>query len=233
MEFNWSILGWIAGLIFVYVFGLVEGRGKGYKKRKAEEEQEKRQQPPPQPQTITVDDPGLLRIKNENGALVLDLDGARVSPIALLPEQRKRLVEILNIMRPWLDASQKPIATMATPLAPSQPKPVPVQTAAPPLRSQPTPQPSTPRPAIIPPEDRPSAPANSIVTQIDTILQEQLKGSALEERGVFLTQSAEGGVIVFVGLTRYHGVDEVPDPEIKAAIRAAIKVWEDKYTPGL
>jgi hypothetical protein len=90
-------------LLFVYIFGLVEGRSKGYKKRKAEEEQEKKSQPPLQPETVTVDDPGILRIKNENGAFALDLDGNRVSPISLLPEQRKRLIEILNIIRPWLE----------------------------------------------------------------------------------------------------------------------------------
>ena len=45
MEFNWSILGWIAGLIFVYVFGLFEGRGQGYKKRKAEEAETKKDVP--------------------------------------------------------------------------------------------------------------------------------------------------------------------------------------------
>ena len=71
------------------------------------------------------------------------------------------------------------------------------------------------------------------MTQIDTILQERLTGTPLEERGIFLTESADGGVIVYVGLTRYHGVDEVPDPEIKAAIREAIQEWEKKYTPGL
>ena len=38
---------------------------------------------------------------------------------------------------------------------------------------------------------------------------------------------------VFVGLTRYSGIDEVPDPDIKAAIRAAIAEWEEKFTPGL
>ena len=82
-------------------------------------------------------------------------------------------------------------------------------------------------------EDRPAAPANSIVAQIDAILQAHLVGSPLADRGVFLTQSPEGGVNVFVGLTRYTGVEDVPDAEVKAAIRAAISEWENKYTPGL
>lgn len=244
MEFNWTTIAWIAGLLFVYIFGLVEGRSKGYKKRKAEEEQEKKTQPPPQPETVTVtvDDPGILRIKNENGAFALDLDGSRVNPISLVPEQRKRLIEILNIMRPWLEG--KPTSAPATTSQPpafqpqsatsfqAQSRPAPVPTASPPPGAA-TSQPGTPKPAVIPIEDRPAAPTNSIVTQIDTILQARLNGTPLEERGIFLTQSAEGGVIVYVGLTRYNGVDEVPDPEIKAAIRAAITEWENKYTPGL
>lgn len=82
-------------------------------------------------------------------------------------------------------------------------------------------------------EDRPVAPANSIVGQIDAILQMRLEGTPLEERGIFLAQSPEGGVMVYVGLTKYMGVEAVPDPEIKAAIRAAISEWESKYTPGL
>ncbi len=72
-----------------------------------------------------------------------------------------------------------------------------------------------------------------MVAQIDTILQARLAGTPLAERGIFLTQSPEGGVNVYVGLTRYEGIDDVPDPEVKAAIRAAIAEWENKYTPGL
>jgi hypothetical protein len=244
MEFNWSTIAWIAGLVFVYIFGLYEGRGQGYKKRKAEEEEVKKTQPPPEPETmtVTVDDPGILRIKNEKGAFALDLDGNRVNPISLSPEQRKRLIEILNIMRPWLEG--KPVSTPATTSQPPafQPQSTPsIQTHARPAPAQPaappppmtTPQPSAPKPAVIPVEDRPAAPANSIVTQIDTILQARLAGTPLEERGIFLTQSSEGGVIVYVGLTRYNGIDEVPDPEIKAALRGAITEWESKYTPGL
>lgn len=237
MEMNWSIIGWIAALLFVYIFGLVEGRGQGYKKRKAEESQEIKQQPPPQPEVITrtipVDDPGLLRIKNENGAFALDIDGTRVNPTSLDAEQRKRLIEVLNIMRPWLEGKPAVAASVKTPPPTPTPTPAPVQ----PTTSAPKPaaasRASTPRSPIIAPEDRPAAPANSIVGQIDTILQAQLAGSPLDGRGIFLTESPEGGVNVYVGLTRYNGIDEVPDADVKAALRAAITEWENKYTPGL
>ena len=255
MEFPWSILAWIAAIIFVYIFGLYEGRGQGYKKRKAEEEQEKKDRPASTPvtQTVTVDDAGLLRIKNENGSIALDLDGTRVNPISLSADQRKRLIDMLSIMRPWLEGRSAPASesvprTPATPSAPSestsiaerletfagaptQSEPAPVQPPSTP--SQPSPPLTTPRPSTIAKEDRPSAPANSIVSQIDSVLQARLDGTSLGARGIFLTESPEGGVIVYVGLTRYNGVDDVPDPEIKAAIRAAISEWEDRYTPGL
>lgn len=242
----------LAAMFFGYGFGLFEGRGQGYKKRKKEEEQEKHDQPPPSPQTITetvtVDDPGLLRVKNEGGAYTLDLDGRRVNPVALPPEQRKRLIEILGIMRPWLEgrATPAPAATTSsaprTTSGPTSSQPTPFQATAsaplgsPPPASQPSPaqpQPPAAKPGTIAKEDRPSVPANSIVAQIDSVLQARLVGTPLESRGIFLTQSPEGGVNVYVGLTRYNGIDEVPDPEVKAVIRAAITEWENKYTPGL
>ena len=252
MEFNWSIVGWIAGLVFVYVFGLFEGRGQGYKRRKAEEEQERKEQPAapaPKPETLSVDDPGILRIKDENGSFVLDLDGKRVNPVSLSSEQRRRLIDMLNIMRPWLEgrSAPAPSARSATPPpappstvedrlntfagAPPDSKSAAPKPAAPPPQ-QPPPPPAA-RPSTIAKEDRPAAPASSIVGQIDSILQARLAGTPLEERGIFLAQSQEGGVIVYVGLTRYNGIDDVPDPEIKAAIRGAISEWENKYTPGL
>ena len=238
MNFNWSILIWIAVVIFVYIFGLFEGRGQGYKRRKAEEAEEKKNQPAPvqpAPQTVTmkVDDPGILRIKNENGYIALDLDGSRVDTSSLNADQRKRLIEMLNLMRPWLEGKAVPTAMTST-LPPAQPNPVSdlrQEFVAPPM-PQPV-QRAVPRPSTIAPEDRPVAPAGSIVSQIDSILQARLGGTPLEDRGVFLAQSPEGGVMVYVGLTKYMGVNDVPDPEIKAAIRAAIAEWEDKYTPGL
>jgi len=244
----------IAAMFFGYGFGLFEGRGQGYKKRKSEEGQEKKDQPVPlnSPVTVTVDDPGLMRIKNENGLLTLDLDGARVNTSSFSADQRKRLIEMLNLMRPWLEGKppSAPItpppspAIQPTPFDPAQGKPVPAMqsypavTPASPPPAQQAVGPSLSRPLAakaptIAKEDRPSAPSNSMVSQIDAILQERVAGTPLEDSGVFLTQSPEGGVNVYVGLTRYMGIDDVPDAEIKAAIRAAISEWENKYTPGL
>jgi hypothetical protein len=227
----------IAAMFFGYGFGLFEGRGQGYKKRKAEEEQESKEKPEPSvnPATYTVDDPGIMRIKNENGYLALDLDGTRVNTSSLSSDQRKRLIEMLNFIRPWLENKPAPAPAMTTPPIPPATQPAPVVSA-----------PSNPKPVAQPlaqtqdqpaapaaKSDRLPAPATSIVAQIDSILQAHLVGTPLEGRGIFLTQSPEGGVNVYVGLTRYAGVDDVPDAEVKAAIRAAISEWENKYTPGL
>ena len=232
----------MAAMFFGYGFGLFEGRGQGYKKRKTEEEQEPKGKPEPSsnPSTVTVEvnDPGLMRIKNENGYLTLDLDGTRVDTSSLSSDQRKRLIEMLNFIRPWLENKPAPAPPTMTPPTLSQPASVTnARPATPAVSASVTPQPGAQTQdrsaASTAKSDRPAAPANSIVGQIDSILQERLVGTPLEGRGIFLAQSPEGGVNVYVGLTRYNGVDDVPDPEIKAAIRAAISEWEDKYTPGL
>ena len=223
----------LVAMFFGYGFGLFEGRSQGYKKRQKEEAANKAETPAPEPVTVKVDDPGMLRIKNEGGYLALDLDGARVDTGALTADERKRLIEMLGLMRPWLEGKHvaAPERTSHPPQSlPQQSTPLTTPPAAP--RSVISP-PSAPRPATIAREDRPVAPAGSIVTQIDSVLQSRLTGTPLEDRGIFLAQSPEGGVMVYVGLTKYMGIEDVPDPEVKAAIRAAIAEWENKYTPGL
>jgi hypothetical protein len=72
-----------------------------------------------------------------------------------------------------------------------------------------------------------------MVGQIDAILQGHLASLPLESRVIRLIESLEGDVAVMVGLTKYNGVGEVPDPQVQDMIRAAIAEWEDTYTPGI
>lgn len=232
MESNSLIMLLVAilSMFFGYFFGLFEGRGQGYKKRKQEEEAEKATSPseaetlpppspPPAQQPLPKPEPSLLRLSREpDGQLRLELDNVRVNTAALSVTERRRLIELLNLMRPWLVGEQPPPAPRPTAAPASPPRP-----AAAPAPSRPVAPP--------PPNPAPNAP-KSIVEQIDAILQERIAGTPLESRGIRLLEAPDGSVIVLVGLNRYQGVAEVPDEDIRAAIRAATEEWERKYTPG-
>lgn len=180
---------------------------------------------------VAADDPGLMRIKNENGTLTLDLDGVRVDTLAMHPDERKRLIEMLSVIRPWLE--HKPAPAPATmPPAPSQPTPALARTASP----APQPTPVSPAAAVSPApkkDDKPATAPTTMVGQINAILQTRIASTKFAEQGVTMIESPSGGVYVYVGLNKFEGIDSVPDEEIKSVIRAAIAEWERKYTPGL
>jgi hypothetical protein len=178
-----------------------------------------------------VDEPGLLRIKNESGTMTLDLDGKRVDAPSLTPAQRKRLIELVNVIRPWLEG--KPASVPAPTSPPPKPKPaaVPVASTPPPPAAQPTP--STPVNTPTSKKDNePETTPRSIVGQINMVLQKNIADTPLESRGISIMESVSGGVNVYVGIQRFESVEDVPDEEVKSAIRAAIAEWENKFTPG-
>jgi hypothetical protein len=169
-----------------------------------------------------VDDPGILRMKNTNGAPSLELDGKALISKNVSPEQKKRLIELITIMRPWVEGghaapmSSQPIAAPQTPLMPVSPQE----------------QISRPLQPLKKTEPEKSIASLSIVQQIDTVLQERLLNTPLEKSGLRLQESLQGGVEVYVGTQKFDSIDAVPDAAIKATIRAAIAAWEEKYTPG-
>ena len=236
-----TIIAIIAGLLFVYIFGLYEGRSQGYRKRRKEEEQEKQQretEPIPSPNTASgiVDDPGLLRIKNEGDSIRLELDGSRVDTSSLSADQRKRLIELLTLMRPWLEGKPNTTRTVEQVAPPAQQPAVPVRPVESEPQPTPVPVPPAQQPATVPnakKDDKPAAAPASMISQIDSILQTHIVNTPLGARGVTLIEAPSGGVNVYVGLNRYEGIDAVPDEEVKAVIRVAIAEWERKYTPGL
>jgi len=237
------LLGGFIGIIVGWVIGFFDSNLRTSKKIKQAEESAKiaikeaedkiaqaQARLASAPAQTAADDPGLLRIKNENGMLTLDLDGARVNPSALYPEQRKRLIEMLNVMRPWLEhkpVTAPPAPIRATPAADTrQGAPVNI---APPVAQKPA-------QTVIPAtkmDDKPAAAPTSMVGQINAILQLRIASTKLADQGVTMIESPTGGVYVYVGLNKFEGIDAVPDDDVKAAIRAAIAEWEKKYTPGL
>lgn len=232
----------VLAMFFGYFFGLFEGRGQGYKKRKKEEEQERQVQPenepapsapasPPLPEVAPAPPapppPSLLRLSQDQaGQLRLELDDQRVNTAALTSGQRKRLIALLTLMRPWLEVGKPQPVSPPAPASVSPPPVAPV--------SRPAPRPAAP-PVSAPTkeEKQPPGAPQSMVAQIDAILQARLAGTPLDGQGIKLRESPEGSVLVHVGAKVYHAIDEVPDESIKAALRAAIAAWENTFTPGL
>ncbi len=249
MEFNlFALLGIsLAAMFFGYFFGLFEGRGQGYKKRKKEEESDKNARPavqtplPPQSAPVVPAERGtnLLKLSlDEKEQPRLELDGQHADTSQLAPEQRKRLIDLMLVMRPWVEAgrTQKTSEGMAQAVS-AQPAVQPMPAAGTTPVSQPrlTPVPVVPvQPTAL--ETAPTANVvgapTTMVGQIDAILQTNLAGTPLAGQGIRLVESPEGGAMVVVGMKRYAGVGEVPDPEVQAVIRAAIAEWEKRYTPG-
>jgi hypothetical protein len=248
MQESWNlapILIPLAALLAGWAIGFFDSNLRASKKIKQAEDSaraaiqaaEKRLEEEHERLTAAQDNPGLLRLKNENETLVLELDGTRVDASVVTPQQRKRLIELLNAIRPWLEG--KSAATLPHPPAPA-PKADTRQTAS-------TPVPPPPSQAVAPsaaPVSKPAPAASkkaaeplpaptSIVEQINLILQARIAHTALAARGVVLLESPTGGVNVYIGIEKYEGVEAVPDEAVKAAIRAAIAEWERKYTPGL
>ncbi len=71
-------------------------------------------------------------------------------------------------------------------------------------------------------------PTKSIVTQINDILQADLKNSPQIKDPVCLMEWPGIGMVVMIGLEKYESVDDVPDQDIRDIIHDAVKKWEQQ-----
>lgn len=187
--------------------------------------------------------------------LALEMDGKFfVNPAALTPEKRQFLIHLVQSLQSWVEhsveSSRPPESTQ-----PDQPITVdsilqqdqPVLITPPPTDIEPAPAsiptaPPAPRPPTMSPvavepvapvvmlpgaeTTAPAAKPLSIVGQIDAVLQEILASSPLRSRGIRLVEDGHEGVIVWVGLEHFSGIEAVPYSEVKQVIRQAVAEWE-------
>lgn len=183
----------------------------------------------------TSHEQSLLKLKlSDTHQLQVEVDGQPLT-VPLSPERKKRLLELINHLRPWIEGtvSQPVSKPITTPL--SGPQPAPKKTEPVPY----VPPSVKPVPAVISlnaqkPKTDPETEFKllSMVKQIDVVLQNRVIGTPLENLDIHLNESLQGGLEVQIGSQKFETIDDVPDANIKAAIRAAIAEWEQKYIPG-
>jgi len=218
MEWNLKTTGIIIAIFIIgYIIGLVEAAIKqnNKDKKKARLEEKELVNLPP----AGLKQPNLFSInRNASNGLILELEGQTISnKDELTPDNKRFLVNLLGEVRPWLETKAVPSITQKAEPQPEQ------LNIKPQIVSATIPPPPAPSP-----ESKSVPSSESIVSQINTVLQNRLATSSLANQGIRLQESPTGGVLVYVGLTRYDGIDAIPNPEIKAFIHQAVAEWEGR-----
>lgn len=83
-------------------------------------------------------------------------------------------------------------------------------------------------PKIVEPEDEPEPEIRmlSVIDEVNDILQKKLADSPLAGKGIHLMENHNKEIRFWVGLNSYDDVDQIPDPEVRHIIDAAVKEWE-------
>lgn len=151
---------------------------------------------------------------------VAELEPSIAEAVQTLPEETlTEPIELpMEIANPVIPEPAIPTKEPALPPEPEDlPKPVPpsVDHAIRTFAKQPT-----------KPQPKPAAPL-SIIEQINVIFNQMVADTPLAERNIRLVQEPTLGVTVQVGEEKFESIDSVPDEEIRAALKAAVKKWEE------
>lgn len=147
----------IGAVVLGYVIGLIDSRITA-----------KMRQPKPKEPEIqivekvveverVVEAPSVLSINFDGNRPIVKLDGQEVAYYDVTHDQRKRLIEVLTAIRPWIDARvappRPPAAAASQPSAPA---------------AQPHPAPSTPKAASMQPAPNPEAERTTLQGRLAT-----------------------------------------------------------------
>lgn len=192
--------------------------------------------------------------------IITGMDGGFFHEVKeLTPDQRNRLSKVIRIWTDWSNkpVEETPAAVAEAPMTqetpvisqeePIQPEPEPFAASSAFLTgtesvvtsehlsgTRPEVDLGMQEPPIAPePALEPLAPIvenQTIVDQINTVLQEKLAGTPYERRGLTLQDNLQNGVIVYVGGEKYDGIETVPYPDAQELIQSAVAEWERRFS---
>ena len=176
--------------------------------------------------------------------LVVEMDEKTYATASeLSSEQQQHLAGSAAVLKSWLlegePAKEPQAATVVPPAPPAPPAAVKEQVTVPPIAppAEIKPVPARPIDALsrtFSSNPLPAVPKfRSIAVQINEVLQKRLPGSPFEAVGIALIEMPDQGVVVRVGAEEYTGVEAVPDPEVRAFIKAAVAAWEANTRTGI
>ena len=68
---------------------------------------------------------------------------------------------------------------------------------------------------------------DSMPEQINNILQQQITGTTLEDKGIQMIERPDVGLVFMIGIDLYEDIDKIPNKKIQNAIKKAVKTWEN------
>ena len=221
----------IGGACLGFLLGFVV-RGFFRRKPKVEKKTEApKAKPVAKPANRNLEEVAHLWRDQRDGRLIFQIDNEYYKRSnELTPKEQKILLKVVMDFYQWLEPPsvvqsqpeepvQASVAVESAPLPVMPPeKPEPKKVSFSPVQAITQALKADVSAAIIPSE--------SIVVQIDAILQEKLIAADMQKWAVRLAEFPGRGMVVMVGLEQYEGIDAVPYERVRKMIRDAVAEWE-------
>lgn len=178
-------------------------------------------------QQLLSDSENKIRVWREGGdqRLVVEMNGvSHRQESDLHTDQKRLLVNLTRELQSWIGSS-------TTAAAESAAQADIIKTALPQtdeVKKSPSLNPLKVFSDSLQPLKKPDADVldQSIVSQIDSILQDKMEGTHLEDRGVRLVEGPDQGMVIEIGLDKYTEIEAIPDEQIRNLIRLSVAEWE-------
>ena len=204
---------------------------RGFFRRNSQKEESETETPPIKPARRNWDEVAHLWRDPRDGRLIFQIENEYYKRSSeLTPKEQKILLKVVMDFYQWLE----PSSSIKPPLEASAPTSAPIEraprAALPVEKSEVQKVSFSPVRALTQALDADMAaaalPAQSIVAQIDAILQEKLAAADMQKWAVRLVEFPSRGMVVMVGLEQYDGIEAVPYERVRRMIREAVAEWE-------